>query len=61
MSEASAAQHYFDPPDPPNPECWECEHNFEDHHIVDGEGGYCEKGECQCAEFDDWPGEPEVE
>jgi len=20
--------------------------------VVDGEGGYCEKGECTCAEFD---------
>lgn len=28
--------------------CWECEHLETDHH----KSGYCEKGECRCAEFE---------
>ena len=32
--------------------CLECEHLAQDHHL----GGYCERGECRCPEFDE--GEP---
>ena len=34
--------------------CWECEHLKSDHHHHEGEAGYCQKGECQCAEYSEY-------